>query len=61
LARSEGAWCKIAPIGSPDVQIREKAAWVESRYFGRLDVDETAEVLQVTRKTVIRDWKMAKS
>lgn len=30
------------------------------RYFGGLTVAETAEVLQVSPETVMRDWKMAK-
>jgi RNA polymerase sigma-70 factor, ECF subfamily len=34
---------------------------VELRYFGGLDVDETAEVLKVSRRTVLRDWALARS
>ena len=34
---------------------------VECRYFGGLSVDETAEALQVSPETVMRDWKMAKA
>jgi RNA polymerase sigma factor (TIGR02999 family) len=34
---------------------------VELRYFGGLSVEETAEVLKVSRLTVIRDWKVAKA
>ena len=34
---------------------------VELRFFGGLSVEETAEVLGVSRKTVIRDWKLAKA
>lgn len=37
-----------------------KARVVELRYFGGLSVEETAEVLQVSAITVIRDWNMAK-
>ena len=33
---------------------------VELRFFGGLSVNETAEVLQVSRSTVLREWKMAK-
>ena len=33
---------------------------VELRYFGGLTVAETAEVLQVSPDTVMRDWKIAK-
>jgi len=38
-----------------------KAKVVEFRYFGGLSVEETAEVLQVSAITVIRDWNMAKA
>ena len=34
---------------------------VELRYFGGLDVDETAAVLKVSRRTVLRDWALARS
>jgi RNA polymerase sigma factor (sigma-70 family) len=34
---------------------------VELRYFGGLTVDETAEVLDVSPETVMRDWKTAKA
>ncbi len=33
---------------------------VELRFFGGLSVDETAEVLQVSSVTVMRDWGLAK-
>ena len=33
---------------------------VELRFFGGLSVDETAEVLNVSRETVKRDWTFAK-
>ena len=33
---------------------------VELRFFGGLTVEETAHVLEVSRDTVMRDWKMAK-
>ncbi len=38
-----------------------KGRVVELRYFGGLSVEETAEVLQVSRETVLRDWRMAKT
>jgi RNA polymerase sigma-70 factor (ECF subfamily) len=38
-----------------------KVRVVELRYFGGLSVGETAEVLQISEETVLRDWKMAKS
>lgn len=37
-----------------------KSRVVELRFFGGLSVDETAEVLDVSRETVKRDWKFAK-
>jgi RNA polymerase sigma factor (TIGR02999 family) len=37
-----------------------KSRVVELRYFGGLTVDETAEVLNTSPETVMRDWKMAK-
>jgi RNA polymerase sigma-70 factor (ECF subfamily) len=38
-----------------------KGRVVELRYFGGLTVEESAEVLQVSAETVMRDWKMAKA
>src|SRR6266550_1833091 len=37
-----------------------QARVVELRFFGGLDVKETAEVLQVSPETVHRDWRLAK-
>ena len=37
-----------------------KTRVVELRFFGGLDVKETAEVLRVSQDTVMRDWKLAK-
>jgi RNA polymerase sigma factor (TIGR02999 family) len=34
---------------------------VELRFFGGLSVEETAEVLKVSKKTVRRDWQFAKA
>lgn len=34
---------------------------VELRYFGGLNVEETAEVLNISAETVTRDWRMAKA
>lgn len=34
---------------------------VELRFFGGLDVDQTAEVLKVSRRTVLRDWALARA
>jgi RNA polymerase sigma-70 factor, ECF subfamily len=38
-----------------------KCRVVELRFFGGLSVTESAEVLQVSVETVMRDWKMAKA
>jgi RNA polymerase sigma-70 factor (ECF subfamily) len=38
-----------------------KGRVVELRYFGGMSVEETAEVLQISPETVMRDWKMAKT
>jgi RNA polymerase sigma factor (TIGR02999 family) len=40
---------------------RRKSRVVELRYFGGLDIDETAEVLGVSVDTVKRDWRMARA
>jgi DNA-directed RNA polymerase specialized sigma24 family protein len=34
---------------------------VEMRYFGGLSVDETAEVMKTSPRTVARDWNAAKA
>jgi RNA polymerase sigma factor (TIGR02999 family) len=38
-----------------------QAVMVESRFFGGLDVAETAELLGVSEATVLRDWRAAKA
>jgi RNA polymerase sigma factor (TIGR02999 family) len=38
-----------------------KSQVVELRFFGGLSAEETAEVLQVSPETVLRDWKLAKA
>ena len=43
------------------VVAERKSQVVELRYFGGLSVEETAEVLGVSKETVMRDWKFAKS
>ena len=37
-----------------------KSQVVELRFFGGMSVDETAEALQVSAVTVMRDWRFAK-
>jgi len=34
---------------------------VELRFFGGLSVEETAAVLRISRDTVMRDWKLART
>jgi RNA polymerase sigma factor (sigma-70 family) len=38
-----------------------KARVIELRYFGGMSVEDSAEVLQVSPQTVLRDWKLAKA
>ena len=38
-----------------------KSRVVELRYFGGLSVEETADFLQISPETVMRDWRMAKA
>jgi len=38
-----------------------QALMVESRFFGGLDVGETATLLEVSEVTILRDWRAAKA
>jgi RNA polymerase sigma factor (TIGR02999 family) len=38
-----------------------QALMVESRFFGGLDIAETAQLLEVSEATVLRDWRAAKA
>lgn len=38
-----------------------QALMVENRFFGGLDIPETAELLGVSEATVLRDWRAAKA
>jgi RNA polymerase sigma factor (TIGR02999 family) len=38
-----------------------KCRVVELRFFSGLNVEETAEVLKVSKETVARDWRLAKA
>lgn len=40
---------------------QRKSRVVELRYFGGMSVDETAEILGVSHKTVMREWAMARA
>lgn len=49
-----------ALIGLAKIDER-KAQMVELRFFGGLNVEETAYVLKVSEQTVHRDWRLARS
>lgn len=51
----EEALCRLAEIDE------RKSRVVELRFYGGLNVEETAEVLGVSKITVMRDWNMAKA
>jgi RNA polymerase sigma factor (TIGR02999 family) len=38
-----------------------QALMVESRFFGGLELSETAELLEVSEATVLRDWRVVKA
>jgi DNA-directed RNA polymerase specialized sigma24 family protein len=38
-----------------------QALMIESRFFGGLDIAETAELLEVSDATILRDWRAAKA
>jgi RNA polymerase sigma factor (TIGR02999 family) len=38
-----------------------QALMVESRFFGGFDITETAELLEVSESTILRDWRAAKA
>jgi RNA polymerase sigma-70 factor (ECF subfamily) len=48
-------------LGALSVIDDRKGRVVELRFFGGLNVDETADVLHVSPETVARDWKMARA
>lgn len=47
-------------LGKLEVQAPRQARVVELRFFGGLDVDETARVLGVSPRTVALDWAVAR-
>ena len=38
-----------------------RAQVVDLRYFGGLTIEETAQVLDISAQTVMRDWKLARA
>jgi len=55
LMAIDAALTRLVEVDSRKCQV------VELRFFGGLSVKETAEVLQVSAETVLRDWKLAKA
>lgn len=47
-------------LQSLEAEDARKVEVVELRFFGGLSVKETAEMLKISPRTVMRDWKMAK-
>lgn len=45
-------------LGAVDLR---KSQVVELRFFGGLSIEETAEALQVSGETVVRDWRFARA
>jgi RNA polymerase sigma factor (TIGR02999 family) len=63
-SRSTGADELLALNAALDELARihpRQALMVESRFFGGLDIPETAELLEVSEATVLRDWRAAKA
>jgi RNA polymerase sigma-70 factor, ECF subfamily len=48
-------------LGRLGAQDRRKSQIVELRYFGGLTVEETAQFLKVSRRSVEREWTIAKA
>jgi RNA polymerase sigma-70 factor, ECF subfamily len=65
LAVSEKQDAEIVAIDEALVALAavdpRKSQVVELRFFGGLSVEETAEVLKISEKTVKRDWRFAKA
>jgi len=55
LVALDAALTKLAAVDPRRSQV------VELRFFGGLDVDETAAVMNISRSTVVRDWTVAKT
>ena len=55
LVALDDALTALAAIDAREAQV------VEMRFFGGLSVEETAEVLAISRNTVLRDWNHAKA
>lgn len=60
LARDEELLALDEALGRLAAADSRLAEVVQLRYFGGLTVEETAQVLQTPRDTVMRDWKAAR-
>lgn len=60
-ARSEDLLALDEALERLAVQDARKSQIVELRYFGGLTVEETAEFLKLSQRTVEREWTMAKA
>jgi RNA polymerase sigma factor (TIGR02999 family) len=65
LLGTRGRGVEVLPLDDALSSLAEidprKSRVVELRFFGGLSVEETAEVLQISPETVLRDWRMAKT
>jgi hypothetical protein len=65
-ARDQPAVPTVAATGQERIENRDltptgpRRHGDELRFFGGLDVKETADVLKISEETVTRDWKFAK-
>jgi RNA polymerase sigma factor (TIGR02999 family) len=55
LVRLDDALTVLAQIDA------RKSKAIELRFFGGLSVEETAEVLGISRETALRDWRFARA
>jgi RNA polymerase sigma factor (TIGR02999 family) len=57
-----GSLCALDDALASLAQIDPRRAKViELRFFGGLSVEETADVLEVSSQTVMRDWRLARA
>ena len=68
VERPPGSWVPISGVGKISIALStargadpRQAKVVELRYFGGMTVEEAAEVLDVSAKTVKRDWSIARA
>lgn len=55
LVRLDDALEELAQVDSRKAQV------IELRFFGGLSVEETAEILQISPQSVLRDWSLARA